>query len=583
MARITSFIEPYGSRLITTPAFAIAILLGGAAKASPLEVPFSTIAVYDNSTETGTIVISLSNPLDTAMYRGIASNLAGGASINDSGTIVFNANLISDNGPVETVLTSTLGTPGVAAGGIGIGSLARTRGPIITNDGSIVWNSYRSGSTSASEIGVNIDGMVTYITQSRGPIGNTGFTFGSTGFLGPGTSALAPGASISHIVFRAVATDDDYYCSRPGVCYSGDSEYATILYDRTTNEYTILLRNPENPATQSSRFVDMLDNVDVNDFGTLAFMGRFNPPGNDPPGFSGLYPADTVWAIAVGSDLSTARVSAQGGTIAPGTGGRHFETGNAFSVGTTAGPALNNLDQIAYKAPLTGGRANLLIDGVFFDDGNVVRSLAIWQDDAPGGSEFGNFGNVQISDTGQVAFTAGSDSTVNRDDEVLYATNQLGVLLRVLSAGDMLEIELPDGSLGEKEILRVDLGYERENNFNASGVLATSVIFADGSNALLAIDLGYSCLPGDYNCDGYVDELDISLVLSNWGTGDLPQDWLAFNQFDGYISTNDLNVVLRNWNIGVPPASSVPEPMSGFLFFCLSFIAFRRPMRTIAA
>lgn len=544
--------------------FAVGALTCISSAAKAANFPIKTVAMYDSVSDTGTSITSRQNPdIIVGTFRSLSNSVFGGATINDEGMVVFLAKLAGSN--YDSLLTTSLETDLIhPIQSSGNGALHIPIAPVTSNNGVVAWKNHKLSSPLAGEIVATLpDGTLTHIVKSTEPIGNTGYTFGSTVFLNDVADAQPPAVSNTHIVFKAIATSDDYYCSRPFVCYSGYGAPATIRYTIATGAYDILLRQPENTGqTQSGRFVHNLENVDVNDNGTLAFMGRYNPPGHNPPGILGQYPADTVWAIAVGSELSTARIVAQGGTEAPGTGGLLFETGTSYSITTTPGPALNNHDQIVFKAPLTGGRPNMHHDAIFFDDGANTSLVALWGNTAPGGSTFGIFGNAQLSDLGQLAFTAGADVDSSRTDEVLYATMPNGDLRRVMGIGDEVELTLPDGNITTKELLRIYLGHERQSAFNADGILALGGLFTDGSRAILALNLGP--LTGDLDGDGFVGIDDLTIVLNNWNLSVPPGDPLADPSGDGFVGIDDLNLVLGNWNAGLPPVDEVgsvaPEP-----------------------
>ena len=68
------------------------------------------------------------------------------------------------------------------------------------------------------------------------------------------------------------------------------------------------------------------------------------------------------------------------------------------------------------------------------------------------------------------------------------------------------------------------------------------------------------CLIGDTNLSGYVDDDDLSLILSVWNQsfrGDLC--WLPSGE---YVDDDELILLLAHWNEGTPPldGSAVPEP-----------------------
>lgn len=66
---------------------------------------------------------------------------------------------------------------------------------------------------------------------------------------------------------------------------------------------------------------------------------------------------------------------------------------------------------------------------------------------------------------------------------------------------------------------------------------------------------------GDFNNDGQVNQLDLSLVLNAFGRSATPGDhsqgeWTG----DGLVDVQEVNLVLRNWTGDQAPVLSVPEP-----------------------
>lgn len=73
-------------------------------------------------------------------------------------------------------------------------------------------------------------------------------------------------------------------------------------------------------------------------------------------------------------------------------------------------------------------------------------------------------------------------------------------------------------------------------------------------------------LPGDLNGDGVVDQADLSLVLTGWGSTSVPEEWSG--AFDGMVDHNELGDLLSNWGQGsttTSAAAAVPEPASMML------------------
>ena len=69
-------------------------------------------------------------------------------------------------------------------------------------------------------------------------------------------------------------------------------------------------------------------------------------------------------------------------------------------------------------------------------------------------------------------------------------------------------------------------------------------------------------LPGDANRNGYVDDLDLAILLGNWEQDPAIISTWELGDFtaDTDVDDDDLAVLLGNWT-GPPPAgAAVPEP-----------------------
>ena len=103
---------------------------------------------------------------------------------------------------------------------------------------------------------------------------------------------------------------------------------------------------------------------------------------------------------------------------------------------------------------------------------------------------------------------------------------------------------------------------------------------------LLASPGFVSTISGDANCDHLVNDLDVSLLASNWQDSDTKTCW-PDGDFNGDGTVNDLDVSLlaskwQQWDTGyIPPTSEesapVPEPstMVILLLGALMFLARR--------
>lgn len=82
-------------------------------------------------------------------------------------------------------------------------------------------------------------------------------------------------------------------------------------------------------------------------------------------------------------------------------------------------------------------------------------------------------------------------------------------------------------------------------------------------------------VPGDFLEDGVVDQVDLTLLLSSWGSTERHAGWTG--DWDGLVDQNELTDLLSNWGYGTETAE-VPEPSSIILVSlgALSLLAFAR-------
>ena len=75
---------------------------------------------------------------------------------------------------------------------------------------------------------------------------------------------------------------------------------------------------------------------------------------------------------------------------------------------------------------------------------------------------------------------------------------------------------------------------------------------------------------GDLNDDGFVGQIDLNLVLGQWGESTPLADPRADVSGDGFVGQIDLGTILDHWGQGIPPTgpAEVPEPTT------LSLVAF---------
>lgn len=82
---------------------------------------------------------------------------------------------------------------------------------------------------------------------------------------------------------------------------------------------------------------------------------------------------------------------------------------------------------------------------------------------------------------------------------------------------------------------------------------------------------------GDVNLDGFVDAIDLDVLVANWGDETRLFEWSAGELTgDGVIDQLDLDVVLTNWSDGNPPDVNIPEPASAMGMTGMMLMLMRR-------
>ncbi|MEM1444939.1 MAG: hypothetical protein AAGF84_02700 [Planctomycetota bacterium] len=87
-------------------------------------------------------------------------------------------------------------------------------------------------------------------------------------------------------------------------------------------------------------------------------------------------------------------------------------------------------------------------------------------------------------------------------------------------------------------------------------------------------------LIGDYDGSGAVEQGDLNLVLSNWGSDDLAglDGWVSQRPLIGRVDQEELNTVLSQWGatLASPTETAVPEPAAGGVLVLMGYAFARR-------
>jgi hypothetical protein len=125
-------------------------------------------------------------------------------------------------------------------------------------------------------------------------------------------------------------------------------------------------------------------------------------------------------------------------------------------------PAINDLNQVAFKAGLTGINSS----GVFRGDGVSFDQIARTGDFAPGGNgQFSHFGAPALNDSGQLAFAASLQATSGGaiDNQGMYRSNGIGAV-QIARKGQTA----PDGN-GVLSDFQIDWPNEKSPALNDNG------------------------------------------------------------------------------------------------------------------
>lgn len=209
-------------------------------------------------------------------------------------------------------------------------------------------------------------------------------------------------------------------------------------------------------------------------------------------------------------------------------------------------------------------------------------------DEVPGyaGYRFGDQAIPMLNDRDLLVFSARlilpGNSTPTRQSVWAYRD---GVLVPLVVDRTLLDVALPGE---EPDVRRIDgimsLSTSLDNgslrSLNHQDQLALSMLFTDGSSALLRFDLtGVFApgLPGDLTGDEFVGAEDLDVLLANWGQTTFAGSWRDGDaDGDGVVGAGDLQLLIDHWSEGTPPDGVVPEPATGAWLASLWILLGRR-------
>ncbi|MEM1445987.1 MAG: choice-of-anchor tandem repeat NxxGxxAF-containing protein [Planctomycetota bacterium] len=226
----------------------------------------------------------------------------------------------------------------------------------------------------------------------------------------------------------------------------------------------------------------------------------------------------------------------------------------------------NDSNEVAFFTDLRGTSGGGIDDtGIFRGNGQFLNQVAREGDAIPNASgSFQDFSALDQNNVGQVAFLASIDlenGGTTQDSVGIFLAQSNGDIQEVIREGDALF----GNTVSSLSVIEQDRFDGNESGFlNDSGQIAFRYELSNTFAGIALWSPAFSGLPGDFDGNNQVEQGDLNLVLSNWGSA--RGNW---ENAEGFVTANvdqeELNRVLNNWgNSSVAPNLSgfaaVPEP-----------------------
>jgi len=143
----------------------------------------------------------------------------------------------------------------------------------------------------------------------------------------------------------------------------------------------------------------------------------------------------------------------------------------------------------------------------------------------------------------------------------MQANETVGAFIINITVDDVLTpVTMDAGTYGKSGSGAANTGANAQLGFDLDLLFSDS--FDNGGLGVLTVGSAGPTLPGDANDNGFVDDDDLAILLSNWESDPGTITTWALGDFtaDTDVDDDDLAVLLGNWTGPAPGGAAVPEP-----------------------